>query len=294
MSSGIKKTIKGYIAITKLKLVALLFFTGFTSALIASTIYGFDWRAIGLISAAIILSVMGSNAVTAYIDRDMDVVMARTSRRPVPSGVISPPRNALIFGSGLVLAGIGLSALTGWLAAIFITLGFLDSAIIYNAISKKRTPLNIVFGAPAGGMPVLAAWAAIAKTKIDLLAVIMFLLVIIWTPMHIWSLAYFYKEDYKKASVPMIPVIWESRKVFILIGILNFMLVFFSVFIGIFFNLSLLYVLLSALSGLAILIISILLVIKNQKNLAWILFKFSSPYLAVIFLLLIIEYLWLR
>jgi protoheme IX farnesyltransferase len=280
--------------ITKPRLVALLFFTGFASALIASTVYGFELKAIGLISAAIILSVMGSNAATAYIDRDMDIVMARTNKRPVPSGVISPARNALIFGIALVLAGIALSALTGWLAAVFIALGFLDSAIIYNAISKKRTPLNILFGAPAGGMPVLAAWAAISKTKVDLLAVIMFLLVIIWTPMHIWSLAYFYKEDYKKASVPMLPVIWGSRKVFAIIGILNFMLVFFSVFIGFFFNLSFLYITVSILSGLAIIVISILLVLKNTKSLAWVLFKLSSPYLAVIFLLLIIEYLWIR
>jgi len=290
---GIKKTLKGYIAITKLKLVALLFFTGFASALIASTIYGFDLKAIGLISAAIILSVMGSNAATAYIDRDMDVVMARTSKRPVPSGVISPARNALIFGIALVAAGIALSAFTGWLAAVFIALGFLDSAIIYNAISKKRTPLNILFGAPAGGMPVLAAWAAVSKTKVDLLAVIMFLLVIIWTPMHIWSLAYFYREDYKKASVPMLPVIWDSRKVFVLLGVLNLMLVFLSIFIGFFFNLSLLYISISVLSGLAIIIISIILVVKNTKSLAWVLFKLSSPYLAVIFLLLIIEYLWI-
>ena len=246
-----------------------------------------------MISAAIIFSVMGSNATTAYIDRDMDVAMTRTNGRPVPSGVISPARNALVFGIVLIMAGITLSAFTGWLAVIFIAIGFLDSAIIYNAISKKRTPLNIIFGAPAGGMPVLAAWAAIAKTKVDMLAVIMFLLVIIWTPMHIWSLAYFYKEDYKKASVPMLPVIWESRKVFILIGVLNFLLVFFSIFIGIFFKLSLLYVILSILLGLVIITISILLVIKNMKSLAWILFKFSSPYLAVIFLLLIIEYLWL-
>jgi heme o synthase len=261
--------------------------------LIASTIYGFEPKTIGLISAAIILSVTGSNAVTAYIDREMDNVMARTSKRPVPSGVISPARNALIFGMVLVLAGIVLSALTGWLAAVFVTLGFLDSAIIYNAISKKRTPLNVIFGAPAGGMPVLAAWAAISKTKVDLLAVMMFLLVIIWTPMHIWSLAFFYKEDYKKVSVPMLPVIWDSRKVFALLGVLNLMLVFLSVFIGFFFKLSLLYISISVLTGLAVIIISILLVLKNTKSLAWVLFKLSSPYLAVIFFILTIEYLWI-
>ena len=181
---------------------------------------------------------MGSNATTAYIDREMDIVMARTSKRPCPIRSDFSSKKCAYIRDSACPAGIALSALTGWLAAVFIALGFLDSAIIYNAISKKRTPLNILFGSPAGGMPVLAAWAAIAKTKVDLLAVIMFLLVIIWTPMHIWSLAYFYKEDYKKASVPMLPVIWESRKVFVLIGILNFMLVFFSVFIGFFFNLS--------------------------------------------------------
>jgi protoheme IX farnesyltransferase len=274
-------------------LVALLFFTGFASVIIASTFYGFDLKSIGLISAAIILSVMGSNATTAYIDREMDTVMERTGRRPVPSGVITPARNALIFGIVLVTAGIALSALTGWLATVFIALGFLDSAIIYNAISKKRTPLNILFGSPAGGMPVLAAWAAIAKTKVDLIAVLMFLLVIIWTPMHIWSLTYFYKEDYKKASVPMLPIIWDSRKVFVLIGILNFMMVSLSVFMGFFLNLSFLYITISILSGLAIIIISILLVLKNRKSLAWALFKLSSPYLAVIFLLLVIEYLWI-
>ncbi len=285
--------IKGYIAITKLKLVVLLFFTGFVSALIASSIYGFDWTEIALISIAIILSVMGTNATTAYIDREMDFVMSRTSRRPVPSGVINPPVKALIFGIILVICGVIIGALTSYIAAVFIFLGFIDSALIYNAVSKRRSPLNILFGAPAGGMPVLAGWIAISNNRIDLIAVLMFILVIIWTPIHIWSLAYFYKEDYSRAGIPMLPSIWPARKVFILIAALNLLLVFFSVFIGIFFNLSILYIVMSSVLGAAILILSVVLISDNKKNTAWILFKFSSPYLAIIFFLLLAEYLWI-
>jgi protoheme IX farnesyltransferase len=285
--------LKGYIAITKPKLVILLFFTGFVSTIIASSQYGFNWTEISMISVAIILGVMGSNAATAYIDREMDNIMDRTSKRPVPSGVINPPVRALIFGVVLVLSGIIIGAFTSFYAAFFIFLGFIDSAIIYNALSKKRSPLSIVYGAPAGGMPVLAGWIAVSNSRLDLIAILMFLLVIIWTPMHIWSLAFFYKEDYKKAGVPMLPSIWPSRKAFILIGILNILLVFFSVFIGIFYRLSLLYIIISAALGAAILVLSVILVINNKKSAAWILFKFSSPYLAVIFLLLLVEHLWI-
>jgi len=285
--------LKGYIAITKPKLVILLFFTGFVSTLIASSQYGFNWAEILIISVAIILGVMGSNATTAYIDREMDNIMGRTSKRPVPSGVINPPVKALIFGVALVLSGIIIGAFTSFYAAVFIFLGFIDSAIIYNALLKKRSPLNILYGAPAGGMPVLAGWIAVSNSRVDLIAVLMFLLVIIWTPMHIWSLAFFYREDYKKAGVPMLPSIWPSRKVFLLIGGLNILLIFFSVFIGFFYRLSLLYIIASTVLGAAILVLSIILVINNKKSAAWVLFKFSSPYLAVIFLLLLVEYLWI-
>ncbi|OQA20735.1 MAG: Protoheme IX farnesyltransferase [Actinobacteria bacterium ADurb.Bin346] len=286
-------TVKGYIAITKLKLVALLFFTGFTSVLIASTIYGFDWAEISMISVAIILSVMGSNATTAYIDREMDKIMNRTSARPVPSGTINPPVNALIFGIALVIAGIILAAFTSYYAAVFIFLGFIDSAIIYNALLKKRSPMNILYGSPAGGMPVLAGWIAVSNTRLNLIAILMFLLVIIWTPMHIWSLAYFYSDDYKKAGVPMLTSIWSPRRAFLLIGGLNILLVFLSVFIGALFKLSMLYVIISAALGAVVLALSIILIINNKKRTAWALFKFSSPYLAVIFLLLLAEYLWI-
>jgi protoheme IX farnesyltransferase len=282
--------IKSYIEISKPKLVLLLYFTSFSSMAIASSLYGFDWVKILLVSLAITLSVSGSNATTAFIDKDMDIVMQRTNQRPVPSGKIYPPRNALIYGLVLVFIGITIAGFINYLSAIFIFLGFLDSAVIYNVLTKKKSPFNIILGAPAGGMPVLAGWAAIAN-KIDLIAIFMFIMVIVWTPMHIWSLAYFYKEDYKKANVPMLPVIWSDGKVFALLSVLNFILVIFSILLGFLNNFSIIYIIISIIFGLAIIIFGLLLIIKRQKKYAWLLFKFSSPYLAVVFLLLMIEYI---
>ncbi len=288
------KVLKAYIVISKPRLVALLFFTGFASALIASSIYGFNWQNISIISVAIILGVMGSNASTAYIDRDMDTVMSRTSKRPVPVKAILPSKNALIYGIILVAAGVVLGAFLNWFAALFIFSGFLDSAIIYNLITKKRTPLNILLGAPAGGMPVFAGWAAVSGGSISLTAVIMFALVMIWTPVHIWSLAYFYREDYKKAKVPMLPVIWSRKKVLILLAALNFVMVAFSIFIAFYLNLSILYIIIVSLNGAAILIIAIIMLARRLDWSVWLLFKFSSPYLGIIFIMLLVEYMWIK
>jgi len=284
--------VKSYIDISKPRLVLLLYFTAFSSLIIASSIYGYDWKKIALVSMAVIFSIMGSNATTAFIDREMDGIMSRTNNRPVPSGKIYPARNALIYGIAMVLIGIIIASFISYLSAVFLLLGFLDSAIIYNAVSKKKSPLNVIFGTPAGGMPVLVGWAAVAN-KIDIVAVFMFMIIIVWTPIHIWSLAYFYKEDYRKAGVPMLPVIWSDRKVFILLSVLDFILVLFSIIIGVLAKLSILYISITSVLGGAIIIFSLLLIIKKSKKYAGLLFKFSSPYLAVIFLLMIIEYVFL-
>jgi len=294
MDPSLKKTgilIKSYINISKPRLILLLYFTAFSSLIIASSLYGYDWKKIILISIAVIFGVAGSNASTAFTDREMDGVMSRTKNRPVPSGKIYPARNALIYGLIMVLIGSIIAGFINYWSAVFLLLGFLDSTIIYNVISKKKSPLNVIFGAPAGGMPVLVGWAAIAN-KIDITAVYMFILVIIWTPIHIWSLAYFYKDDYRKAGVPMLPVIWSDRKMFILLPVLDFILVLFSVIIGVVAGLSIFYITIASVFGIAIIILSLLLIIKNSKKYAWLLFKFSSPYLAVIFLLLVIDYVF--
>jgi protoheme IX farnesyltransferase len=284
--------IKDYIILSKPRLVYLLFFTGLAAMIIAGSIYGYEWLNTILLSVAIILGVMGSNAMTNFVDRKIDNIMERTKKRPIPRGKVKP-RQALIFALILVAAAAILAGYVNIWSGLFIILGFIDSAIIYNALTKRRTPLNIIFGAPAGGMPVLTGWIGITG-RLELLPVLLFLLILIWTPVHIWSLAYFYREDYKKAGIPMLPVLLESRKVFIILAALNILMVGFSIFIGIRYYLSLLYMIGSVLFGILIIIFSLELASRGRDRTAWLLFKLTSPYLAFIFILLIIEYAFIK
>ena len=131
------KIVGSYIEICKPRLVLLLYFTGLTSVLVASSIYGFDWKVILLISIAIITSVMGANATTAYIDRQIDERMFRTRKRPVPDRRISPARNALIFGLVLVITGITIGAFVSLISALFILIGFLDPRVKASMVGGK-------------------------------------------------------------------------------------------------------------------------------------------------------------
>ena len=281
-------TLKEYIILSKPRLVYLLFFTGFAAMVIAGSLYGYDWLKIIILSVAIILGVMGSNAMTNFVDRKIDGIMDRTKKRSIPAGKIKP-RDALIYAVLMVAIGTIMAGIINIWSGVFILLGFVDSAIIYNALTKRRTPLNIILGAPAGGLPVFAGWIGITG-RLELLPVMLFLLIFIWTPIHIWSLAYFYREDYRKAGIPMLPVIMEKKKVYILLVVLNFVMVGFSVYIGYLYSLSLLYLISSAVLGIIIIFFGLKLIVREEEKIAWVLFKLTSPYLGIIFIILIIEF----
>jgi len=287
-------TVKNYLEISKPRSVTLLYFTSLVSILIASSIYGFSLKKIILISIAIILGVMGANAATNYIDREIDILMERTRKRAIPSGKISPPIKGLIFSIIFIVLAIAIAFYINWICAVFLFLGFFDSAIIYNAITKRKSRLNILYGSFAGGFPVLVGWTAISSGKINLIAIFMFLFVIIWTPSHIWSLAYFYKEDYKKANIPMLPTFLSDKQNHFLLTSLNILMIIASILLWYFYKLSLIYLIITSCFGIVLIVISIIMILKSSKNLAWVLFKISSPYLAIIFLLLLIEFLVIK
>ena len=288
----IHSSFKNYLEISKPRSVALLYFTSLVAILIASSIYGYDLKKIILISVAVILGVMGANATTNYIDRKIDAIMERTKKRAIASGRINPAVKGLVFAIVFIIAGIALAAYINWISAIFLFIGFFDSAIIYNGLTKRKSKFNILYGSLAGGFPVLIGWTAISSGKISLPAIIMFLFVIIWTPAHIWSLAYFYKEDYKKANIPMLPVFLNERQNHFLIASLNVLMIIAATFLWYFYKLSLIYLIITSIFGIALITISIIMIVKSSRNFAWILFKLSSPYLGIVFLLLLIEFLW--
>jgi protoheme IX farnesyltransferase len=152
------------------------------------------------------LSAGSANTLNCYIDRDIDALMHRTSKRPLVTGVISP-RGALVFGLVLgVVSTLWLGLLVNWLSAALALLALLAYVVGYTLLLKRRTSQNIVRGGAAGCMPVLIGWSAVTDA-VSWSAVILFLVVFFWTPPHYWPLSMRYKEDYASAQVPMLPVV---------------------------------------------------------------------------------------
>jgi protoheme IX farnesyltransferase len=149
-----------------------------------------------------------------YFDRDIDQIMRRTQGRPVPAGHVEPERAALF---GLLLGAGGfifLQATVNLLAAVLTIAAFAFYVFVYTLVLKRSTSLNIVIGGAAGAMPPVIGWAAVTN-EISISAVIMFAIVTAWTPPHFWALSLNYAGDYKRAGVPMLPVVAgpdETRK----------------------------------------------------------------------------------
>lgn len=194
-----------YFALTKPRIIELLLITTIPSMVLAAR----GWPGTTLVLATLIggaLSAGGANALNSYFDRDIDEVMRRTRARPLARHEIQP-RNALIFGVVLGVAGFAwLGMLTNLLAASLSTAALLFYVFVYTIALKRSTVQNIVIGGAAGAAPVLVGWAAVTNT-IGLPAWVLFLVVFYWTPPHFWALAIRYKDDYEAAGVPMLPVV---------------------------------------------------------------------------------------
>jgi protoheme IX farnesyltransferase len=194
-----------YVALTKPRIIELLLITTIPSMVLAAG----AWPGIWLVVATLIggtLSAAGANTLNSYLDRDIDQVMRRTRHRPLARHEV-PPRNALVLGVVLGLAGLvwlGLS--TNWLAASISTAALLFYVFVYTMALKRRSAQNIVIGGAAGAAPALVGWAAVTGT-LGVPAWALFLIVFYWTPPHFWALALRYRDDYAEAGIPMLPVV---------------------------------------------------------------------------------------
>jgi protoheme IX farnesyltransferase len=197
--------VSSYVRLTKPRIVELLLVTTVPAMILADRGMPSLWR----IAATLLggtLSAGGANAINQYLERDIDLVMARTRRRPLPANLIQPER-ALAFGIGLGIAGFAWLALTvNLLSAVLALSALLFYVLVYTAWLKRRTPQNIVIGGAAGAVPVLVGWAAVTG-RVGLPAWIMFAIVFMWTPPHFWALSLRYQRDYAAAGVPMLPVV---------------------------------------------------------------------------------------
>lgn len=193
--------------LTKPKVQSLLLLTTVTSMYVAG------YPSLGLV----VLTVLGgymcagaAGAVNHWYDRDIDIQMARTADRPIPSGRISPALalgwGAFLLVTSMVMLGFGVN----WLTAGLSFAGFVWYVGIYTVWLKRRTPQNIVIGGAAGAFPAMAGWAAV-QGNITATSVALFAIVFFWTPPHFWALSLLMKDEYAKVNVPMMPVVKGER-----------------------------------------------------------------------------------
>ncbi|MDC4212992.1 MAG: heme o synthase [Candidatus Nitrosopumilus limneticus] len=294
-----------YYELTKPKIWYLLVFTAFGAALTASNIYNIP---ISIETWALMLFSVASgsaaaNTLTNYHDRDIDAIMERTKDRPLPSKRIYPAVKARNFG--LVLAGISLvlafaiSSTTtleqGVWATIFIAFALVDNIIVYSYILKRNSRTNIILGGLCGGSPPMIGWVAVSMSDLWTMGLAMAGLVFIWIPMHIWALTLHFKEDYNKVNVPMLTAVQSEKTSARAIALSTVVMVLFS--IAPFFITTQngenmvgdVYLWTAIASGALMLGLSVWVTIKPMEKAAWTLFKFSSPYLAVLFIALMVD-----
>jgi heme o synthase len=205
---------RGLVALTKPRIIELLLVTTVPAMLLAQRgVPSLRLLAVTLVGGT--LAAGSANTINCYIDRDIDAVMKRTSRRPLVvkgQGAIRP-WEALAWGIAL---GAGATLLLGlmanWLAASLADAAIVFYIFVYTLLLKRRSPANIVIGGAAGCFPVLVGWAAVTGT-VALPAVVLFAVIFLWTPPHFWALAMKFRKDYAAAGVPMLPVVATPAQV---------------------------------------------------------------------------------
>jgi heme o synthase len=193
-----------YWELTKPRVVALIAFTAVVGMLLATEELP-PWRALVFGTLGIWLAAASAAAINHLLDQRIDAVMARTAHRPLPTGSLRPGQ-VLAFAIALGAASMGLlvwqvNALTAWLT--FASL--IGYAIVYTGYLKRATPQNIVIGGLAGAAPPALGWAAVTG-ELHPHALLLVLIIFVWTPPHFWALAIFRREDYARAMIPMLPV----------------------------------------------------------------------------------------
>jgi heme o synthase len=208
-------TVRAYIALTKPRIIELLLVTTVPAMVLATrdlpgAASGVDWGDWG---ALVFWTMLGgtlaagsANAINCYLDRDIDQLMTRTRRRPLPAHQVEPER-AVVFGLALGVVSFIVMVYFVNLVAAFLTLlaiGFY--VVVYTILLKRSTPQNIVIGGAAGALPPVIGWAAVTGS-VGLPAILLFALVFYWTPPHFWALSLRIRKDYAAAGVPMLPVV---------------------------------------------------------------------------------------
>jgi len=282
-----RERLKDFWTLSKPIIVLLLLVTTF-----GGLVFGLQgWPSASLLGWTMLggaLAAAGSSALNQYIDRDLDKNMQRTSQRPLAAGRMTAAEG-LSFGLGLCLASYYVMAgFVNFLAALLSLAGIFYYVIFYSIWLKKKTVQNIVIGGGAGAIPPMVGWAA-ATGKLDLAAWVLFLIVFMWTPPHFWALAIVRQKDYAKAGVPMLPVVRGERETRKQILIYTLILVGVTLLLPLINATGIVYLISAVLLGLWLIHTAWKVWKVPGNKVAWKMYRYSSMYLAFIFLALMVD-----
>ena len=211
LSARLLSKVRAYFALTKPRVIELLLISTVPTMILAQQGIPSLWLILGVLFGGA-LSAGSANAFNCYIDVDIDRVMGRTKNRPLVTGELTT-KEALVFAWAIgIISVIFFAVFINLLSALLSLAAILFYVFVYTLGLKRRTPQNIVWGGAAGAMPALIGWAAVTN-EISLSAIVLFLIIFLWTPPHYWPLSIRYQDDYRNANVPMLPVVSKSEVV---------------------------------------------------------------------------------
>ena len=281
------RVIADYLALTKPPIISLLLVTAIGGMFLAA-----DGNpavvTVLLVCAGGALGAGGANALNHYLDRDIDEVMSRTRRRPVPGRRISPSR-ALVFG--ILLNAASFAILATWvnlLAAGLTMSATLFYVLVYTGWLKRSSPQNIVIGGAAGSIPPVVGWAAVTG-GLDLPALYLFSIVFFWTPPHFWALALLIQKDYEEARIPMLPVVAGREQTVSQILVYSVVLVALSLLLAATPEAGRVYLGSAALLGAVFMVMAAQLKLQPATTQARRLYLYSLLYLALLFVAMMVD-----
>jgi protoheme IX farnesyltransferase len=283
----LRERVSAFVALTKPRIIELLLVTTVPAMVLAAhgvpNLWLVLWTLVGGTLAA-----GAANAINCYIDRDIDLVMTRTRRRPLPAHEVNP-EDALVFGLVLGVVAFGVMAFLVNLVAAFLTLiAMAFYVVVYTMLLKRTTPQNIVLGGAAGALPPVIGWSAVTG-DIGLPALLLFAIVFYWTPPHFWALSLRLRRDYAAAGVPMLPVthgVAEATRHIALYSVLMvaLSLVFFAVA-----QMGLVFLAGAVVLGALFLLQAVLMWREGTDVRAVRLYRYSITYLTALFALIILD-----
>jgi protoheme IX farnesyltransferase len=283
------------LGLCKLKVVALILLTAVVGMFLAvpAPFLPDVWL---VISASVGISMAAASAAVFnhVVDEQIDMQMSRTDQRPLPQGKVS--RNqALVWGVFLGVIGLGvLQLFVNTITMVLTCISLIGYAVVYTMYLKRATPQNIVIGGAAGAAPPVLGWTAITGTQGIEYALLLFLIVFVWTPPHFWALAIYRVEEYRKVDVPMLPVthgLAYTRLQILLYTVLLLLVTLLPYLAGMS---GLIYLAAALILGFMFLAYAIKIYRNPDDNkIAWDTFMFSVNYLMLLFVALLVDHYWL-